>query len=133
MERPRGRLSGNRIRQTSQSGATMSKTTTILVWFVAAAAILFGVWSSYNVGHIYLELNTVRADLALAQKKIKQFDDKLSADESDIKDVCTKSRNLSNILSKPENVAARESLGADFLTDQAIVKNVACRVEGKMQ
>jgi hypothetical protein len=69
----------------------------------------------------------------MAQKKIKQFDDKLSADESDIKDVCAKSKNLSNILSKPENVAARENLGADFLTDQAIVKNVACRLEGKMQ
>jgi multidrug resistance efflux pump len=80
-----------------------------------------------------LQLNAARADLAVAQKKLKQFDDKLSADESDIKDVCVKSKNLSNTLSRPENVAARESLGADFLTDQAIVKNVACRLEGRMQ
>jgi len=111
----------------------LSKTTKTLFWVLSGAAILFGLWSIYSVRSIHVRLNAVRADLASTQNKLRKLDDKLSADEYDIKDMCAKLTNQSSILSRPENAAARESLGADFLTDQVYIRSVACRLEGKVQ
>jgi hypothetical protein len=111
----------------------LSKTTKILFWVLSGAAILFGLWSLYNARSMHVQLNTVRTDLAAAQNKLRKLDDKLSADEYDIRDMCAKLTNQSSILSRPENAAVRESLGADFLTDQVYIRSVACRLEGKIQ
>ncbi len=111
----------------------LSKTTKILFWGLAGAAILFGLWSNYNAGSIYVQLKAARADLASAQSRLRKIDDKLSADEEDIRDICAKSTNQSGILRRPESAAARESLGADFLTDQTFIRIAACRLEGRVQ